>query len=130
MQTRIKIDGQEPFTDDPRKLLSLALSRPDLRYWSLESLKELFFGTLDLLKEFCYVRQEEVGKHRDALLASFVRRVKRMKEYFPDEQAAAVKYVYNQLLACEGHGLLPGFGMASSSGDKLPGNPEVRSIYK
>src|SRR5574343_10166 len=133
MRTEIRIDGQELFTDDPKELLSLALSRSDLQYWSLESLKELFFGTLDQLKEFCDARRKETDRHQDALrkkLTSFVRRVKRMKQYFPDEQEAAVRYIYNQLLVCEGCGLLPGFGMASSIGDKLAGNPEVRSIYK
>lgn len=62
MQTRVRINGQELHTTDPKEILSQALTRPDLQYWSLEALRELFFGSIDFLEEFCYSRREGVRR--------------------------------------------------------------------
>lgn len=131
MKTKIKINHENLFTENPSEILSCALARMDLPYWSYDALREFLFGSLDMLIEFCREKRPEVpDKSSKSKLTSFVRKANLMKKHFPENQGRAVSYIYNQILSCEGMALLPGFGMSNVHKDNLKGNPEIRSIYK
>jgi hypothetical protein len=132
MRTKIKINGNEiDFIDNPNDLLTMLLQRWDLEFWSFDALKELLFGSLDFLIEFCQQRKTEIDKNQKYArkkITSFLNRASKLKKYFPRSQEQAVQHIYNVILGNEGMSLLPGFGMTDKFKDAQYGNPEITSV--
>jgi len=100
---------------------------PTLKYWSNEAIKELAVGLSEMvleLEELCSDRKQK------AQFGVFRRRMKRFFEFVPEDRDLLLKKFYGLMLSCDGVGLLSGFGLSNSFGDRLVGNPEYQSIYE
>jgi len=116
---------------NPKQLPSIIIEQiSDLPYWSKEGLEELHLGLLQLATEMAEAIKAGEKKRRE--LTSFIcrteRKIKIMKVKRPATQSTALQRIYDLLLSCEGHSLLPGFGMANRFGDSLSRDPERLSI--
>jgi len=116
---------------EPRELPSMIIEQiPDLRYWSGESLEELYVGLLQLMIDMAKSIDDE--KRR---LTFFIRKtekkIKRIERVAktPSTQISALQRIYDLLLSYEGLSLLHGFGLMSQVRNGRWDNPERQSIY-
>jgi hypothetical protein len=132
LQTRILVDGNEVYDSCPRAVTAKLLTFPaNLQFWSLDGLKQFLVGTCEVVHAWCRARLDE--NPPEDLKAKYKRYgtwAARTIKNFPGKQEHAVTYVYNVAMAGEGCGLLNGFGMTNSHGDKLSGNPEKTCLRK
>lgn len=114
---------------DPNQIVSKMLSnRGDIQYWSADALKLLYQDTLKLAIAFANQIREELKGGEKAKLTRFISKTKRKLQHVPEERQDLLIRIYNEILTCEGHGPLRGFGIGNQYGDKLVGDPERQSI--
>lgn len=114
-----------------RDLIAFVLGIPMQRWGSpLEALKRNYNEAVDVVTELLVMEKAgKVGKEK----ASFTRLISRLdkfKEILSKKKTVEDVFssAFNQILSLEGTGLLNGFGMCTSHGDRVLGNPEVTSI--
>lgn len=117
-----------------------------LKYASLESMKENFKSLADMIKEMGdHLKKELLAKGppqdtetkstRRKTLTQLTRTSKYLMEFSGHfskvtSREKAQYLIYNILLANEGKGLLHGFGYANAFKDVLKGDPEKDSLLK
>ena len=143
MKTQFQLNGIRLSSSDPKEILSTCLSFPyTINYWSYDALSQYLKGTIENIQIFCVAKEKEVlelakkvpnivGVYNPKRYRYFVTWSNKLLRNIPEHDDASLmcRYIYNVILACEGLGLLPGFGMANKHGDKVKGNPENKSIY-
>ncbi len=140
MMIIFELNGQRLYTNDPKELLITCLTSVNFKWWSYDALAKYLKGTVESLQIFCRANIEEnkkqpqdnkpfvISQRRYSL---FVTWSNKLIKNLPKTQTDHLhQYTYNIILACDGLGLLHGFGLANKHGDKVKGNPELRSIYE
>jgi hypothetical protein len=113
-----------------KQIASIFSCAEELERWSLEALSELHQGVLEMGKEYCEAKLEEVeGEDRPTYHAA-IRRFNRLLEYPPENKTNYLKRIYDIILAGEGLSPLHGFGFSNKFGDSLMGNSERESPVK
>lgn len=143
MKTHFQLNGTRLPSSDPKEILATCLSAfPNINYWSYDALFQYLKGTIENLQVYCDAKEKEVlelskkvpniiGVYNPKRYRYFVTWSNKLLRNIPeyDDANLMCRYIYNVILACEGLGLLPGYGMANKHGDRVKGNPEVKSIY-
>ena len=130
--TLLRIDGMEGYGTCPRVVFASIITSPqNLRYWSLDGLKDFITGTCEMVTAWCEARiaenpPDKLSKKYKRFPAWAARTVKN----FPQKQEHAVTYLYNLAMAGEGLGLLSGFGMSNAFKDNVKGNPEKQTLRR
>lgn len=142
MKTQFALNGQRLYSSDPKEILATCLTAFNINYWSYDALSIFLKGTIENLHVYCIAKEAEIKEESKRVPnLAIVYNPKRYRYFMtwsgkllrniPEHNDATNmhRYIYNVVLACEGLGLLPGFGMANKHGDKIKGNPENKSIY-
>lgn len=143
MKTHFQLNGTRLPSSDPKEILATCLSAfPNINYWSYDALSEFLKGTILNLHVYCIAKEKEVielskkvpniiGVYNPKRYRYFITWSNKLLRNIPEHDDAPNmhRYIFNVILACEGLGLLPGYGMANKHGDRVKGNPEVKSIY-
>lgn len=114
-----------------RDLIAFVLGIPMQRWGTpLDTLKQNYYEAVDVSTELLtMIRAEKTGSERSAL-TRLISRLDKFKEILEKKKTVEDIFnsAFNQILSLEGTGLLNGFGMCTSHGDRILGNPEVTSI--
>lgn len=120
------INGTQVRVTEPQTIIPMILpTMNNLPYWSLESLKDLYVGTLRMVVDFCKFRREELTGSQRAKYTRTINRTENSLKFLPGQRERLLEKLYDMILSGEGYGRLTGYGMANKFGDKLKGNPEV-----
>jgi hypothetical protein len=137
---KIRINGVDlADTTPPREILSFiaqTVLRKDLEYWSQDALHNLVEGVLEFSQDTLVVlrddlkardRKDEAAKYSFCIRAignslKYLGNMKKLGKMSIAKQS--IQQLYNMVLANEGLGDLPGFGVTNRYGDRPVGNPE------
>jgi len=127
VQELVKLNGVRIMAEPKEILRELFCLFPDLPYRSKDALIDLYIGIFELTIET--IKDQKGGKYT-RFINSSKKRIQSFTEIAEEQDRVWVlERIYNEILHLEGMGTLPGFGFASSYGDRLPGNSERQSIY-
>ena len=123
-----KIDGT-PVDATPQTIAGQLLATvPDLEFRSVEAMKELFTGLLDLSIEMALIERETVKGTAQGALTRYITATRKQKAHIPANRERLLVTLFDKILHCEGLGLLVGFGFGNKFGDTIKGNAERESI--
>jgi hypothetical protein len=135
MKTQFYINGGM-IIGNPKEILAECLTTVDISIWSVEAIKNLIVGSIEMVNLYCQDRIAEnksLGKdylrENNSKYSAFIRWSRNMTKRLPENRDFLIGKVFNIILSCEGAGRLRGFGMVNRKGDKSMGNPEQTTIY-
>jgi hypothetical protein len=136
IKTRFKLNGRIIYSNDPKELLYICFSSiSDISFWSADAIKDFINGTFLSIIEYgkeikkeMVLRNSPVAGDVSKKFTYFHSWCSRSSKRIPSDRDKLVRFVYDMILHCEGHGTLTGFGMSNKHKDKVPGNPERTTI--
>jgi len=105
-------------------------SLPDIKFWSRDALRKLYFHLINLYVE--NLRQKRMlveGGGEKGVLIRKINQLNNRKKCTPRSRILLLQTLFEFTLSMEGKSLFNQFGFSNQFGDRLSGNPEVQSIY-
>ena len=125
----IKVNGITLMSWEPRHILSTMLSSiPNLHLWSQDALVDAYIGMIDMVIEYCHDVKDKYKGGDKAKFTRFIKKAENMKKFIYSDQVRMVNKFYDTILANDGLGLLPHFGVSNRFGDSLKIDPERQTI--
>lgn len=123
----VEVNGHWFVGNNPNRIMAdilIFLDKMRFDLWPYDALVEMFEGVVDLVKN----EAEEVRKHVKGKEKAMLTRFLKKRFYIPATHDGMLKMIYNFVLDAEGLGNLHGFGVSNTFGDRVVGNPELRSL--
>jgi len=100
------------------------------KFSSLEALKRNMITFLDLNKEFCELKRQNLKGSKRARLTREINKTNDQKDQWNEikDKKAFLKKYYDYILSIYNLSPLNGFGFSNSHGDKMMGNSERQRI--
>lgn len=101
---------------------------PDLPFWSLEALKELYIGLLEIGQQMAKEERKCKKGAEAAKMTRFINAIPNRVKFLPRDRKRMLQMMYNCILTSDGYPNLNGFRMTNRFGDNINRNPELQSI--
>ena len=129
MQNVWKIDGMKVDTTPQTIAGQLLAFVPDLQYRSLDAIRTLFIGLLDISLEMATIEKETKKGGERGALTRYVNSVSKQKRNIPTDRIKLLTFLYDHILQSEGLGLLQGFGFENSKVGNAERTSNVIQLY-
>jgi hypothetical protein len=124
-----KIDGTKVDVTPQNIVGQLLASVPDLQFRSIDAIRTLFIGLLDLSIEMALIEKENKKGGERSALTRYINSISKQKRYIPTDRIKLLTSLYDRILQIEGLGLLQGFGFENSKVGNAERTSNVIQLY-
>lgn len=124
-----KIDGTKVDVTPQNIVGQLLASIPDLQFRSIDAIRSIFIGLLDLSIEMALIEKENKKGGERGALTRYINSISKQKSYIPTDRIKLLASLYDHILQSEGLGLLQGFGFENSKVGNAERTSNVIQLY-
>jgi len=125
-----KIDGTQIDTTPQTIAGQLLATVPDLEYRSIEAMKDLFKGLLDLSIEMALIERETTKGAAQGTLTRHITATRKQIAHIPEDRERLLTALFDRILQCEGLGLLVGFSFGVGPRKNAERESTVAQLYE